>query len=72
MTASTPAEPAALDRTARAELLERLLVATAAAHGVHEAEELGGVYDEEWPHWYAEFLADAVSAAGYRIVQVER
>ena len=36
----------------------------AAAHGVHEAEELGGVYDEEWPSWYAAHMADALAGHG--------
>ena len=28
------------------------------AHGVYEANVLGGVYDEEWPAWYAAYLLD--------------
>lgn len=39
----------------------------AAAHGVHEAEELGGVYDEEWPSWYAAHMAQTLAAAGHPI-----
>jgi hypothetical protein len=38
--------------------LEALLVETQAAHGVYEASELAGVYDEAWPHWYAEYAID--------------
>ena len=26
------------------------------AHGVYDAEVLGGVHDEEWPQWYAEHM----------------
>jgi hypothetical protein len=33
--------------------LEALLAASAAAHGVYEERELNGVYDEDWPRWYA-------------------
>ena len=28
----------------------------AEAHGKHEEEELGGVRDENWPDWYAEYM----------------
>ncbi len=28
------------------------------AHGVYETNELGGVYDEAWPAWYARWLVD--------------
>ena len=51
------------------ELIRDLLVRAATAHGVHEAEELGGVYDEEWPAWYADFMARALAADGYRITR---
>lgn len=33
----------------------------AAAHGVHEEQELGGVRDEQWPRWYAEHMAATLS-----------
>jgi hypothetical protein len=26
------------------------------AHGKYEEEELGGVRDENWPDWYAEYM----------------
>ncbi|CAN5420109.1 hypothetical protein BH09CHL1_BH09CHL1_36540 [soil metagenome] len=39
-------------------LVERLLRETNAAHGEHETTVLGGVYDEEWPAWYATYLID--------------
>ena len=35
-----------------------LLVRAGAAHGVYEERELGGVYDQEWPAWYAAYLID--------------
>jgi len=40
----------------------------AEAHGIHEATELGGVYDEDWPQWYAEHMTRTLAEAGYRIV----
>jgi hypothetical protein len=38
--------------------LARLLGATLAAHGAYETAELGGVYDRQWPAWYARYLAE--------------
>lgn len=35
-----------------------LLTETEAAHGVYEATELGGVYDLEWPAWYARYAVE--------------
>lgn len=35
-----------------------LLARAGAAHGVYEERELGGVYDEQWPAWYAAYLID--------------
>lgn len=43
---------------ARVRAIEAVLRATEAAHGVYEATELGGVYDEVWPQWYAEYAVD--------------
>ena len=42
------------------EELTRLLREAEAAHGKYEAEELGGVRDEEWAAWYAEFIINAL------------
>lgn len=39
----------------------------AAAHGVHEAEELGGVYDQEWPRWYAAHMARTLAKSGHPV-----
>jgi len=38
--------------------LTGLLREAEAAHGVYETEELGGVRDEDWPTWYAEFIVN--------------
>ena len=42
----------AVDRTAA---VNALVVQAQAAHHDFEANELSGVYDEEWPRWYAEY-----------------
>jgi hypothetical protein len=39
----------------------------ATAHGVHEVEELGGVYDQEWPRWYAAHMARTLTEAGHLV-----
>ena len=49
------------------ETLLDALERAAAAHGVHEAEELGGVYDEEWPSWYAAHMARTLAETGQAI-----
>lgn len=36
--------------------LSALLRETGSAHGVYETTELDGVYDEQWPIWYAAYL----------------
>jgi hypothetical protein len=38
--------------------LEAHLAEAQAAHGVYERTELGGVYDEAWPRWYAAYAID--------------
>jgi hypothetical protein len=35
-----------------------LLRETEAAHGAYETNVLAGVFDEEWPAWYATYLLD--------------
>ena len=50
------------------EFLVDLLTRTAAAHGVYEAAELDGVYDEQWPEWYAAHMARTLDELGYRLV----
>ena len=51
------------------EVILGLLTEAAAAHGVYEAEELDGVYDEEWPAWYAAHMTSSLAARGYRLVK---
>jgi hypothetical protein len=52
-------EPVILDALNRA----------AEAHGIHEKNDLGGVYDEQWPEWYAHHMVQTLRAAGYRLVR---
>ncbi|GAA4557752.1 hypothetical protein [Planotetraspora kaengkrachanensis] len=59
------AEPA---DTATKQIILDLLKRAAAAHGVYEAEVLGGRYDEDWPQWYADHMARTLAEGGYRIV----
>jgi hypothetical protein len=42
----------------RTQAIEALLTEAEAAHGVYEAKELGGVYDEEWAAWYAAYAVE--------------
>jgi hypothetical protein len=44
--------------TDRIAALEALLAESEAAHGVYETIELNGVYDEEWPRWYAAYAVE--------------
>jgi hypothetical protein len=45
------------------EQLTDLLREAEAAHGKYETEELGGVRDEEWAAWYAEFIVNRLREA---------
>lgn len=40
------------------EAVAALLGRAGAAHGDYEERELGGVYDQQWPQWYAAYLVD--------------
>jgi hypothetical protein len=42
----------------RISAVEALLSETEAAHGAYEAADLGGVYDQDWPAWYAAYAVD--------------
>lgn len=57
-----------MDTTTNEVILD-LLTGAAAAHGVYETEQLDGVYDEEWPAWYAAHMTSALVARGYRLVK---
>ncbi len=38
--------------------IDALLVQTMEAHGRFEESELQGVYDQEWPRWYATYAVE--------------
>jgi catechol 2,3-dioxygenase-like lactoylglutathione lyase family enzyme len=59
----------ALDEAATTALVLDLLKRAAEAHGVHEKNDLGGVYDEKWPDWYAAHMVKALEAMGLRITR---
>lgn len=42
----------------RAHAVAALLAEAEAAHGVYESTELNGVYDQDWPSWYAEYAVE--------------
>ena len=42
----------------RATAIAALLREAELAHAEHEAKDLGGVYDEAWPRWYAEYAVE--------------
>jgi len=44
--------------TDRIQAIDALLVRAEEAHGVFEATELNGVYDTEWPPWYAAWAVE--------------
>jgi hypothetical protein len=44
--------------TDRTEAIQSLLEEAERAHGEYEATELNGVYDENWPRWYATYAVD--------------
>ena len=50
-----------------AEVLLDALKRAAAAHGIHEANDLGGVYDEDWPQWYAAHMTQTLAEVGYEL-----
>jgi hypothetical protein len=37
----------------------------AAAHGAYEEHQLGGIYDESWPEWYAHHMAASLQDKGF-------
>jgi hypothetical protein len=42
----------------RIKAVSALLSEAEQAHGVYEAAELGGVYDQDWPRWYAAYAVE--------------
>jgi hypothetical protein len=42
----------------RIDALRALLSEAEEAHGVYETTELNGVYDQNWPRWYAQWAVE--------------
>jgi hypothetical protein len=42
----------------RAEAVSTLLSEAEQAHGVYESAQLSGVYDQDWPSWYASYAVE--------------
>jgi len=62
--------PGRIDAPAEIEaIVLDLLKNAAAAHGVHEKNDLGGVYDKDWPAWYAAHMTKALAGQGFQIVK---
>ena len=47
-----------MTKSDRIEALHALLSRTEDAHGAYETTELNGVYDDNWPSWYAQYAVD--------------
>ena len=45
-------------QTDKQQAVAALLVQAGSAHGVYEENELNGVYDQNWPEWYAAYLVE--------------
>lgn len=44
--------------TDRIDAIQTLLADAEQAHGGYEASELNGIYDQDWPRWYAAYAVD--------------
>jgi hypothetical protein len=42
----------------RTDAIKTLLDEAEQAHGVYETTELNGVYDQDWPRWYAAYAVE--------------
>lgn len=42
----------------RIETIRALLDQAEEAHGAYESSELNGVYDQDWPRWYAAYAVE--------------
>jgi hypothetical protein len=54
------------------DIVLRLLKDTAAAHGEFEKAQLGGVFDEQWPEWYATYFTERLHDEGYALTRAAR
>lgn len=62
----------ALDQAAATATILELLKKAAEAHGIHEKNDLNGVYDTNWPEWYAAHIVKALETMGLKVVGRER
>lgn len=60
-----------MDLTATTSVLLSALKDTAEAHGIYEELALGGVFDKNWPEWYARHMARVLAEQGYTITASE-
>ncbi len=52
--------------------IRALLVRAESAHGEYESRELNGVYDQNWPNWYANYIvSDGLSKVLQREITSE-
>ncbi len=51
------------------EIILKILNNAAGAHGVYEAEVLGGVHHVEWADWYAEHMTRELEQLGYALMK---
>ncbi|MDQ2935725.1 MAG: hypothetical protein M3R49_12270 [Chloroflexota bacterium] len=42
----------------RTEAIDTLLMQAEEAHGIYEGTDLNGVYDQDWPRWYAAYAVE--------------
>jgi hypothetical protein len=57
----------------RTEAVSALLSKTEQAHGTFETTELNGVYDQEWPRWYAVYAVEhGIGALVGHLVTIDR
>ena len=61
--------PTDLDPAATTAAILDLLKQAAAAHGVHEKQDLGGVYDQNWPEWYTAHMVETLGTMGLKLVK---
>jgi hypothetical protein len=55
--------------TSTTDIILDALNRAATARGIHEEQDLGGVYDQQWPEWYAKHMTQTLADAGYAIVR---
>jgi len=68
MTETTGAADGELSDEQTLAVILDVLNQAATAHGIHEATDLGGVRDEQWPQWYAAHMVDDLKTRGYKLI----